>query len=350
MARTSGIFLFTFLLVFTTLTASSQTQSRGPTDPKAQKTYAEAKTPGKHWDIHELIDKYKKADKQDGNHCADCALQVTKLAMKTGDAKLARTEAMELEGLAATPEDESVAHFLHGRAALQLALNDKKQSSLTEADTEFQKVIALKSNDAQMAMVEDGIVLANLHQDEAARSRFHEYLEVATPGRVLYQRAQRYEKNPELARERLAPAFALTTLTGERISLDELQGRVLLIDFWATWCGPCRQALPHMQNIAKKFAGQPLVILSVSLDKDQTKWKEFVAKNHMDWQQYCDGCSEGALAQSFQVRMIPATFTIDSDGVLQDQHVGDADIEGKLKKLVAAAEKREEEPAAAQIN
>jgi thiol-disulfide isomerase/thioredoxin len=350
MPRLTRVQPLSVLLLASLSCFSSHAQAPGPTNPKAQKTYAEARTPGKRWEIHELMDKYRKADKQDGNHCAACALQVAKLALKARDPKLARSEAIELEGLTTTPEDQSVAHFLHGRAAMQLGLMENKQPLLTEADGEFQKVIALGRADAQAAMVNDGIALANLGQDEAACARFHQYLAVAPAGGVEYGRAQRFEKHPELARERMAPAFALTTLAGEHLSLDDLQGKVVLIDFWATWCGPCREALPHVQSIAKKFAGQPLVILSVSLDKDQAKWKDFVAKNHMDWQQYCDGGFEGPLAQSFRVHAIPATFTIDADGVLQDQHVGDASIEGKLKKLVAAAANRAEASPRAEAN
>ena len=198
----------------------------------------------------------------------------------------------------------------------------------------------------RLATLQDGVAFANLGQDDAARARFHKYLEMAHAGSLEYTRAERFEKRPELARERMAPAFALTTLTGEHLSLDELQGKVVLIDFWATWCGPCREALPRVQNIAKQFAGQPLVVLSVSLDKDEAKWKDFIEKNHMNWQQYRDGGFEGPLAQSFGVHAIPATFTIDADGILQDQHVGDASIEGKLKKLTAQAARRAETPPA----
>ncbi len=93
-----------------------------------------------------------------------------------------------------------------------------------------------------------------------------------------------------------------------------------------------------MGQIAKKFEGQPLVLLSVSLDEDEQKWKDFVAKNEMTWPQYCSGGGfKGPMATSFAVRAIPQTFTIDADGVLQDQHIGDASIEGKLKKLVERA-------------
>jgi len=92
-----------------------------------------------------------------------------------------------------------------------------------------------------------------------------------------------------------------------------------------------------MQKIANKFQGQPLVILSVSLDADEQKWKDFVAKNGMTWLNCRDGGFTGPVSRLFDVRAIPHTFTIDPDGVLQDEHIGDASVEGKLKKLLARA-------------
>jgi thiol-disulfide isomerase/thioredoxin len=141
----------------------------------------------------------------------------------------------------------------------------------------------------------------------------------------------------ELARAKMAPPFSVTTLDGQHITMDSLAGKVVLIDFWATWCGPCREALPHIRQIAKRFDGQPFIALSVSLDSDEAKWKDFVGKNGMTWPKYRDGGFGGRIATQFGVNAIPATFTIDADGVLEDQHVGDADIEGKLKKLTARA-------------
>jgi hypothetical protein len=78
-------------------------------------------------------------------------------------------------------------------------------------------------------------------------------------------------------------------------------------------------------------------VLSVNLDDDEQKWKDFV-QNEMTWPQYGgDGGFKGPMATLFGVHAIPQTFTIDADGVLQDQHIGDASIEGKLKKLVSQA-------------
>jgi hypothetical protein len=92
-----------------------------------------------------------------------------------------------------------------------------------------------------------------------------------------------------------------------------------------------------VRGIAKKFQGQPLVVLSVSLDGDEQKWKDFIAKNGMTWPQYYDGGFTGPISKLFGVQAIPHTFTIDADGVLQDEHIGDASIEGKLKKWVGRA-------------
>ena len=355
MSRATGPYLISFLLLASMPCLLLSARSQEPTDAKAKKTYAEAMAGSKGHDKQHALDLFRKADKQDGGHCWECAKQAALLALKLEDLKQARNEAIELEGLAKTPEEQSAAHFLPGVAALRAGANSHKDRDLTEADSELQKAITLDAGNPSdaiyaEAIFEDGMALANLHQDDAARARFHEFLSKSPAGTLDYVRAERYEKTPDLARQRMAPAFGLTTLSGERISLDELQGKVVLIDFWATWCGPCREALPHVQSIAKKFSGQPLVVLSISLDQDETKWKEFVAKNKMTWQQYRDGGFDGPMAQKFGVRAIPATFTIDADGVLQDQHVGDASIEGKLKKLVAAAANRAEQPPPAVVN
>jgi hypothetical protein len=87
-----------------------------------------------------------------------------------------------------------------------------------------------------------------------------------------------------------------------------------------------------MRDIAEKFQGEPLVVLSVSLDTDERRWKAFVAKNEMIGLQYRDDGVTGPIAKGFRVHEIPHTFTIDADGVLPDEHIGDASIEGKLKK------------------
>jgi peroxiredoxin len=222
-------------------------------------------------------------------------------------------------------------------------LRRQKDEYFTRAHEEANKALAARANFPD-AIYLDGLALAHLQQDVAARARFEEYVKMKTTDDPNRQRALRYISRPELVRSRMAPPFAVTTTDGQKISLDDLQGKVVLLDFWATWCAPCREALPHLKNVAERFHGEPLVILSVSLDSDELKWKEFITQNEMNWLQYRDGGFEGSVAKLFGVKAIPHTFTIDADGVLQDEHIGDASIEGKLKKLIARAHDLQSNP------
>jgi thiol-disulfide isomerase/thioredoxin len=212
----------------------------------------------------------------------------------------------------------------------------RKDEPFTRTHDELTKALAIYASFPD-ALYADGQALAYLKQDDAARARFQQFVKMIPESDPDRQRALRFISRPELARARMVLAFAVTTMDRQRISLDDLQGKVVLIDFWATWCPACRAALPHIQEIAKKFQGEPLVVLSVSLDADEQAWKDFTAIHQMTWPQYRDGNFSGPISTLFNVHAIPQTFTIDADGVLQDAEIGDASIEGKLKKLVAQA-------------
>lgn len=313
----------------------------GPTDAKAQKSYQEAMEWVQKRMLGPAVDSLKKADKQDGGHCRKCAEKIIEYALRDGDFKAADAAAQQLIADAKSPLQTAEAHLERGTVQYREGLEKNKTDCYTEADREFQATLALYPN-TPVACYYDGISLARLNRDDAAKTQFAKFLDVAPKSNADRERAQRFLENPQLARERLAPAFAITTLDGRQVSLDSLAGKVVLIDFWATWCGPCREALPHIREIAQKFSGEPLVVMSISLDKDDAKWKDFVGKNGMTWLQYRDG--GGDIARLFRVESIPHTFTIDADGVLQDEHIGDASVEGKLKKLCARARQLQEAP------
>jgi thiol-disulfide isomerase/thioredoxin len=221
-----------------------------------------------------------------------------------------------------------------------------KDEIFARAHDEITKALTLAPN-FPVAVYSDGVALAYLNQDEAAKGQFEHYAQMVPPDDSMRRRALFFVNHPEMARAKMAPLFDVTTVDGQHISLQDLKGKVVLVDFWATWCGPCREALPHMQQIAKKFQGQPLVIISVSLDSDKKKWKDFISKNRMNWLNCRDGSFDGPMAKLFAVHAIPHTFTIDADGVLQDEHVGDAAIEGKLKKQLARARELQDTDTAA---
>lgn len=320
-------------------TLAQQKTDDGPTNEKAQKTYQQALKHVLERRHAEAFDAFKKADKQDGGHCWACQKKIVQYSIQFGDWKAGETASDELIAEAKTPTDSAVAHYELGNLLFNEGLDRHKDEFFNRSHDEFGKALAAAPK-FPAALLEDGRALAHLKQDDAAKARFQQFVDITKGDSPERQRAQLFITEPELARALMAPPFSITTLDGQHVSLDDLQGKVVLIDFWATWCGPCREALPHMREIAKKFAGQPLVVVSISLDTDEAKWKEFVAKNEMTWLQYCDHGFTGSIAQSFGVKAIPHTFTIDADGILQDEHIGDASIEGKLKKLIKRAQEK----------
>ncbi len=318
-----------------------------PTDPKARKTFASAQEWENHRHYEAAMDDYRKANKQDGGNCRDCLRRAYILTLQIGDFKDREEIAREMLQQSGSDAERASVHYLMALALQDEGVHDKKDKCFSESCDEFKTALELEPRLA-LTHFGYGISLAHLHQDDAARGEFAAFLAQDKKSSDLHDRARRYMERIELARAKMAPPFSLITLDGRHISLDGLTGKVVLIDFWATWCGPCREALPHIRQIAKKFDGQPLAVLSISLDSDEAKWKGFVGKNGMTWMQYRDGGFEGRISKQFNVTAIPATFTIDADGVLEDQHVGDADIEGKLKKLIAEAAEAANRKAAAE--
>ena len=315
---------------------SVQPKSGEVVTEKARKTYAEAVAWEKRGDTETAIRTFLSANKQDDGHCVTCLNHAFNLAFKTGDYKDAENVLRDLLSLAHFDTDRAAIHLRLGTTLQREAVSKKKDSCFTESCDEF-KVGLQQDPTLSLSHYGMGVSLAYLHQDDAARTEFNAFLREDKENEDLHERARRFAERVELARARMAPAFEITTIDGQHVTMDSLQGKVVLIDFWATWCGPCRQALPHMREVVRKFAGQPFVALSISLDSDENKWKAFVAKNEMTWLQTRDGGFNGATSQLFGVNAIPATFSIDADGVLEDQHVGDANIEGKLKKMIARA-------------
>jgi len=336
------------LIVVCLLTAVSAQEKTpdGPTDEKAQKTYQKALASVQDHKTLDALDDFKKADKQDSGHCLACQMKILKYGVELRDWKATETAAGEMVSEAKNDKDAALAHYEYGVVLLNEGIDKHKDELFARAHDELTKALTAAPRFPQ-AVFGDGLALARMKQDDAAKQCFQKFIEMSANDTPDRQRAQRYLSDPALVRARMAPPFEVTTVDGQRISLDGLQGKVVLIDFWATWCGPCREALPHVKEIARRFQGQPLVVLSISLDSDQQKWRQFITQNEMTWPQYFDGGFGGNIAKLFDVHSIPHTFTIDADGILQDEHIGDASIEGKLKKLIKHAQEMQP-PAATQ--
>ncbi len=114
------------------------------------------------------------------------------------------------------------------------------------------------------------------------------------------------------------PSFkAKDAVTGERFALEDLRGHVVLIDFWATWCGPCIHELPQVKQAYAAYRDKGFEIVSISLDReaDRSKFRSFIRKERMDWIHVMDGRFWNAeLAEQYNVHAIPAMFLLDPSG------------------------------------
>lgn len=290
-------------------------------------------------------DAFKKANKIAGGQCQECLDAAYKAQMQSADFKGAAASAAALDAVATTPTIKSIAKYRQATALYAAAGAKPKHDKLEAVHAMLQQSLADVPTNAS-ALFLDGKVLTALGKPDEAKADFNRCVSCLNPKDPSRLRAEHFAANPELSLMQMAPAFEVTALDGSRFNLDAMDGRVVLIDFWATWCGPCNRELPRLKNIAREFAGQPLVMISVSLDSDDAKWKNFIAKNEMTWVQYRD--ADHKLGNAFGVNSIPRYFTIDADGVLTSEMLGgDSNVEGKLKKLLAKV-RTAEKPAVAE--
>jgi peroxiredoxin len=130
------------------------------------------------------------------------------------------------------------------------------------------------------------------------------------------------------------PDFAEKDVQGKPLSIANFKGKVVLLDFWATWCPPCVRELPNVIKTYEKHHAQGFEIIGISLDQDEQKLKSFTEEKKMAWQQYFDGQGWGnKLAGKYGIQSIPATFLLDGQGKI----IG-ADLRGEdLEEAVAGA-------------
>lgn len=221
-------------------------------------------------------------------------------------------------------------------AALQMQSEGKDQKKLQDAETNFRQGLAL-GTDLPVLHYNLGYTLLQENRDPEGIAELKKYLELVPEG-AKAEVTLKVIENPRRAREAYAPDFSLTTSEGEYISLDDLRGKVVLLDFWGTWCPPCVASVPALRDLHKRYAKEKsFVMISVSSDGIEEKWKEFILKNQMDWPQYLDRGHKIQLA--FDVHAFPSYILLDHEGIIRYRTITTSwertgDLDSAIKKEI----------------
>lgn len=156
-------------------------------------------------------------------------------------------------------------------------------------------------------------------KDEEGKKELAAFL-AAQPKGEEADMARKWLADPRYARLSAAPEFELTTVEGEKVSLKSLAGKVVLVDFWATWCPPCRASLPELKALTKKFPPDKFTIVSVSADDNDNEWRTYIQSHGMTWRQYRD--ADRHVIKAFGVKAFPTYVLIDQAGFIRERVIG----------------------------
>lgn len=126
-----------------------------------------------------------------------------------------------------------------------------------------------------------------------------------------------------------AKEISLPNAAGKTISLSSLKGKMVLIDFWASWCGPCRRTVPSLKKIYSAFHSKGFEVYSISLDNDANDWKLAMKEDKISWPSVLD--IKGDYAGSWEVNFIPNTFLLDTKGKILAINPSHQELEKMLK-------------------
>ena len=129
-----------------------------------------------------------------------------------------------------------------------------------------------------------------------------------------------------------APDFSLDSLNGGSIALSDLEGQVVILDFWATWCTPCVESMNHLQQLHDQYAGQGLIVLAINVGETRGRIAAFVADHGYTFTVLLD--TDERVTDAYGVRGIPHTLVVDQDGKISHISFGPHDIENAVHRLL----------------
>lgn len=293
-------------------------------------------------DYEQALESYREADRLSHHTSAQALLKIALIDKKAGFLWDAASEAKN--AIAAAGDNKTLAwqaRLLRAAILTQLA-SKPTDNKLKDAEAELRAAVLL--DPAQpVAHYNLGIVLLKQERDADGIAELNALLALPKTDPVLAADARRMIANPVRVRTPFLPGFSFTTRENQAVSNASLRGKVALLDFWGSWCPPCRASVPILRNVQRKYAAKAFQLVGISSDEDEDAWKRFVESQHMDWTEYLD--SSGELQQAFKIESFPTFIVVDKDGVIRFRQSGvGSETQSDLEDAINRALKKESDP------
>ena len=267
----------------------------------------------------EALKSFKRANELRDKKSAECYGWMSETYMRLDAYKNAIECADKVIELAGDDRQLMLKAYNNKGLALQQSAERKDQKKLQAAEAVFRQAIGMEGAPA-ILRYNLGVTLLQLKRDEEGVVELKQYVKDQPNGAYL-DSARDMIKDPRRARESFAPDFSFTSSEGEHITLEDLRGKVVLLDFWGTWCPPCVESVPELRNLHKRYSKEAnFVIIGISSDSDDAEWREFTVKNKMVWPQYRD--QDRKILRAFGIRAFPTYILIDHEGIVRFSSIG----------------------------
>ncbi len=259
----------------------------------------------------EAVTHFTKANQLQQDRCSECYVWLARTDMAQGKLREALLQTEKAAATATNATQKASAQLYRG-----IVLS--RQGNLGQAEIAF-RTGATANPDCVECRFNLGFVLLKESKDAEGVA----VLKTVAPefgGTPRGREIQRFIADPSRIRKYYAPEFSARLRSGEEINLDTLKGKVVLLDFWGTWCAPCRVSLPLLKDLAAKVDPAKVAIISIDEGDSKENWERFVQENGMNWFQVYDG--DRSLHRAFGVDGYPRYFVLSKDGIILEEFKG----------------------------
>ena len=261
--------------------------------------------------IDDAVNEFRRAAKLQDDKCAVCFQTIGQVYLqlrRLKEAAVAFRQAADLK-----PPNEAEMYNILGVA---LYLQNEKES-FEDAVVALQKAIELSKGKVVKAYYNLGFALIRSGKEQEGIEVLKKFLEL-DPGATEVSQARAVIANLKMVDAKVAPSFSVKSHVGEDMSLEKFRGKIVLLDFWASWCLPCRIDMPEVRKIWKQYGGERFAIIGINLDSSRPPFEAYMKEEGITWLQYYDGLGWGnKISRLYGVYSIPQTVLIDQEGVIR---------------------------------